>query len=218
MSEKIYPDSGVELVPFTAKHYDKIMNAVSFGAYRRFIKKAVKDMDIQAGDTILDLGCGTGRNAVLMASCLSEEGRITGMDVSEIMEKQFMEKFSGDTRAGFIRQRADISFELSQQFDKILISFVIHGFPHEVRKTVIGNAYNHLKPGGAFIILDFGEFKLKEIPAFHRFVFKTIECKYAFDYVERDWKDILKTFGFDDFKEDLYFKKYVRLLKAYKTE
>ena len=26
MSTKIYPDSGVELNPFTAKNYDKVMN------------------------------------------------------------------------------------------------------------------------------------------------------------------------------------------------
>lgn len=216
MGEKLYPDSGVELKTFTAKHYDKIMNAVSFGLYRRFIIKAVKEMDIKAGDSILDLGCGTGRNAALMASYLSEEGRITGMDVSDIMEKQFMKKFSDDARAEFIRQRADTPFDLARQFDKILISFVIHGFPHEVRKTVIANVFKHLKPGGTFLMLDFSEFDMKKMPFHHRFLFKTIECKYAFDFIEKDWKDILNDAGFEDFSETFYFKNYVRLLKAVK--
>jgi demethylmenaquinone methyltransferase/2-methoxy-6-polyprenyl-1,4-benzoquinol methylase len=216
MGEKLYPDSGVELKPFTAKHYDKIMNAVSFGLYRRFIIKAVSDMDIKPGDSILDLGCGTGRNAALMASYLSKEGRITGMDVSEIMEKQFENKFLDDERAQFIRQRTDTPFDLAQQFDKILISFVIHGFPHEVRKTVIDNVLKHLKPGGTFLMLDFSEFDMKKMPFHHRFLFKTIECKYAFDFIEKDWKNILSNAGFGDFTETLYFRNYVRLLKAIK--
>jgi demethylmenaquinone methyltransferase/2-methoxy-6-polyprenyl-1,4-benzoquinol methylase len=216
MGNKIYPDSGVELTPFSAKHYDGLMNTISFGLYKRFIKRAIKDMDVRPNDNILDLGCGTGRNAGLMASYLSDKGSITGLDVSEIMEKQFNKKFSGDNRVKFIRQRADISFDLGQQFDKILISFVIHGFPHEVRKTVIQNVFNHLKPGGTFFILDFSEFDMDKMPALYRYIFKKVECKYAFDFIEKDWKQILAEYGFSNFMETLYMKKYVRLLGSKK--
>jgi demethylmenaquinone methyltransferase/2-methoxy-6-polyprenyl-1,4-benzoquinol methylase len=214
MTDKIYPDSGVELTPFIAKNYDAVINAASFGLYGGFIKKAIKSMDIKPEDHILDLGCGTGRNAALMAKYLSEKGKITGIDLSEVMEKQFNRKFQNDPRISFVRQRADIPFDLGEQFDKILISFVIHGFPHEVRLKVLENVTKHLKPGGEFFILDFAEFNMAEMPAFDRFIFKTIECKYAFDYVERDWKQILSGFGFGDFDEKLYMKKYARLLKA----
>jgi len=55
--EKLYPDSGVELSKFTAKHYDKIMNTASFGLYRTFIQKAIKDLELKSNDKILDLGC-----------------------------------------------------------------------------------------------------------------------------------------------------------------
>ena len=95
---------------------------------------------------------------------------------------------------------------------------MIHGFPHEVRLKVIQNAFNSLKPGGQFIILDFAEFKIKEMPFYARFVFTTVECKYAFDFVERNWKEILAENGFGDFEEKHYLMKYVRLLKARKKE
>ncbi|MEN8224704.1 MAG: class I SAM-dependent methyltransferase [Bacteroidota bacterium] len=216
MSEKLYPDSGVELKQFTANHYDKIMNMLSFGYYRKFIHQAVKDMGISTDDEILDLGCGTGRNAALMLPFLSDKGKITGMDVSEIMEKQFKDKFKEEPRVYFMRQRADIAFDLKEQFDKILISFVIHGFPHEVRQTVIENVFTHLKPGGTFMMLDFAEFDMGKMPFHHRMVFKSIECKYAFDFIERDWKKILGENKLGEFSETFYFKNYVRLLKAVK--
>ena len=216
MKNKIYPDSGIELTTFTTKHYDKLMNTLSFGLYRGFIARAVKNMGVLGSDHILDLGCGTGRNAKMIASYLSANGKITGLDISELMEQQFLDKFRGDERAQFIRQRIDIDFDLKQQFDKILISFVLHGFPHEIRQNVLNNVYKHLKPGGSFFILDFAEFDMATMPALHRYIFKKVECKYAFDFIEKDWKQILSNYGFTDFNETYYLKKYVRLLKATK--
>jgi demethylmenaquinone methyltransferase/2-methoxy-6-polyprenyl-1,4-benzoquinol methylase len=214
MSTKIYPDSGVELTPFTAKYYDKVMNIGFLGVYKRFIKKVIDDMDIQPEDNILDLGCGTGRNAGLMADYLSNKGQITGLDISEDMEKQFRDRFSNDNRIEFINRRIDQPFDLEKKYDKVFISFVIHGFPHEVRDAVIKNAKVHLKPGGSFFILDFAEFDIDKMPPLHRFIFKKVECIYAFDFIKRDWKEILKGSGFDNFSEHIYMKKYVRLLTS----
>ncbi|MBA7540539.1 2-methoxy-6-polyprenyl-1,4-benzoquinol methylase, mitochondrial [subsurface metagenome] len=215
--KKLYPDSHVELKKFTAKNYDTVMNFGSLGLYKGFIKKAIQHMDIQPGDNILDLGCGTGRNAKLMCRYLNEKGHITGLDISEHMEKQFISKFINDKRIEFINRRIDQPFNLQKTYDKVFISFVIHGFPHEVRNNVIQNTYNHLKPGGSFHILDFAEFDMDKIPGLHRFIFKKIECTYAFDFIKRDWKDILKVYGFGTFYEHFYFKSYVRLLHAEKN-
>ncbi len=216
MKAKIYPDSGVELTPFTARNYDKVMNIGFLGMYKSFIKKVVADMDIQPEDNILDLGCGTGRNAGLIAEYLGEKGQITGLDISEEMEKQFREKFIKDNRIEFINRRIDQPINLKKSYDKVFISFVIHGFPHEIRDSVIKNAFDHLKPGGSFFILDYAEFDMEKMPALHRYIFNKVECKYAFDFIERDWKEILKGYGFSNFNEHIYMKKYVRLLKSEK--
>ncbi|NPA37784.1 MAG: class I SAM-dependent methyltransferase [Chlorobi bacterium] len=216
MHKKLYPESGVELNPFISKNYDRMMNIGSAGFYSRFIKKVIAQMKIDKDDHILDLGCGTGRNSKLMTKYLGENGRITGLDISPEMEQQFKENFKDDERVTFKNQRIDIPFDLGEKFDKVFISFVIHGFPHEVRFEVIKNAYNHLKPGGAFFILDFAEFDMDKMPALYRFIFKKVECVYAFDFIKRDWKEILSGYGFGGFEEHHYMKKYVRLLKAVK--
>jgi demethylmenaquinone methyltransferase/2-methoxy-6-polyprenyl-1,4-benzoquinol methylase len=217
MNTKLYPESGVELTPFIAKHYDKVMNIGSFGMYNRFIVNAVKDIEIKPTDAILDLGCGTGRNAALMLKYLSDDGKITGVDLSPEMQTQFEERFAGDKRVVFQQQRIDIPFDLGESFDIVFISFVIHGFPHEVRSAVIENAKKHLNPGGKFVILDFAEFEMDKMPSLHRWVFKKVECPYAFDFIEKDWKQILNGLGLETESEKLYFKKYVRLLTAVKS-
>jgi demethylmenaquinone methyltransferase/2-methoxy-6-polyprenyl-1,4-benzoquinol methylase len=138
------------------------------------------------------------------------------MDISENMERQFNENTKAYPYIKFINKRIDQPFKLDQEFDRVFISFVIHGFPHEVRRTVIQNAYDNLKSGGKFHILDFAEFDMAKMPFHHRFVFKKIECKYAFDYIERDWANILSQYGFRNPMENYYFKKYVRLLSVEK--
>ena len=110
--DKIYPDSGVELTPFTAINYDKVMNIATLGFYRGFIHGAIKAMDIQSGDKILDLGCGTGRNACIMKKYLSDNGIITGMDISPIMERQFNKKCAKYHNIDFARQRIDLPFSI----------------------------------------------------------------------------------------------------------
>lgn len=212
---KIYPDSGVELSPMISKFYDKIMDVITFGKYKNFIEKAIADMQINADDDILDLGCGTGRNAKLMRSYI-KGGSILGIDISKQMENQFNKKFKNDTQVKFLNQRIDQLFDLGKKYDKIVISFIIHGLPNTARVALLNNIVNHLKPNGQLCMLDYAEFSLEAMPFFHKQIFKMVECKYAFDYIKRDWKDLLKNVGLGEFEEKFYIKKYVRLLTARK--
>jgi demethylmenaquinone methyltransferase/2-methoxy-6-polyprenyl-1,4-benzoquinol methylase len=192
------------------------MNVLSGGLYSGFISSAISAMHIRPEDRILDLGCGTGRNACLMRRHLNDQGYILGMDVSEEMGAQFRRNCRRYSNAAFMNQRADMPFALDDPFDKIVMSFVLHGFPHESRLKTLENIYNNLKPGGKFLLLDFAEFKMAEMPPFHRKVFTTVECPYAFEFVEMDWQEILRGVGFATFAERHWLKNYVRLLAAMK--
>lgn len=214
--ERIYPESKVEIQGFTARKYDKIMNVMSLGMYDKFIRLAIAQLNIQPRDHLLDLGCGSGRNACLMRNYLNETGSILGLDISEEMEQQFQKNCRAYTNVTFKNQRIDVPFSFEEKFDKAFISFVLHGFPQDIRLKIVENVKRNLKSGGQFCILDFSEFSLKEMPFYFRIPFKTIECKYAFDFIERDWMQILQAQGFGDFEESFMFKKYVRLLIAKK--
>jgi demethylmenaquinone methyltransferase/2-methoxy-6-polyprenyl-1,4-benzoquinol methylase len=198
-----------------AKHYDTLLDIVTFGRYAPFIARVIGTMEVSPQDKILDLGAGTGRNACLMMKYLSQEGELVGIDISEEMIEQFQKKCANFPNVRIINARIDRSLPLREKFDKAFISFVLHGFPENVRETVIKKTFELLKDGGALFILDYNEFALEEMPFYLRVPFEFMECPYAFDFIEKDWKEILAEIGFDDVEEHAFFK-YVRLLKATK--
>ena len=211
-----YPQSKVELKGFTAVHYDTIMDMTTFGGYASFIEKSVELIGIRPEDRILDLGAGTGRNACLMAKHLSGKGKVVGIDISREMISQFQKKCAAFPNAEIVYARLDQPLPFKGGFDKVFISFVLHGFPQDIREVIVDNAFEMLKNGGEFYILDYSEFKYNLIPFYGRALFKLIECPYAFDFIERDWKHILENHAFGGFEEFFFFKNYVRLLKARK--
>ncbi|NOR77617.1 MAG: methyltransferase domain-containing protein [Methanophagales archaeon] len=209
-----YPESKVEINGFTAKYYDIILDFVTFGVYSSLIQKAIRLMSIKSNDRIIDLGAGTGRNACLMMTYLSTKGELIGLDISNAMIAQFKRKCAGLLNAKIINQRIDKPLPYEDEFDKAFISFVLHGFPQEVRRQIIRNAFKALKKHGEFFILDYNEFSLKEKPSYLKIPFKLIECPYAFDFIEKDWQQILAKEGFNRFEKHLFFGGYVRLLRG----
>lgn len=218
--KRLYPDSRVELTPFIQKYYDIQLDIATLGLYKPLIKKVIKSLHIQPKDRILDFGCGTGRNACLMAKYLNSGGKITGLDISEIIKRQFEKKCKNYPYVQFIKQRIDKPFNLHEKFDKVFMSFIFHGFPQEVRKIILQNALTHLKNGGSLNILDYSKFDIHSIPFHHRFVFNFVEgqCKYAYDFIQKDWKKILAEYHFEKIEELFFTKNYIRLIKAQKAE
>lgn len=224
-SQKLYPDSGVELGKISSRFYDPLMNLFTFGYYHFFIRKAIRLMDIAEGEWILDMGSGSGLNACLMAKRVfsdndntnsGKKGRILGLDISDIMLKKFNKRCKKYPDVQAIYSRIDIPLDYRDEFDKVFISFVLHGFPFEVQKVIIANAYNALKEGGELCILDYNEFNPTDLKGFTRMFFFSLECKYAHEFVKRDWKSILREMGFTSFREYPLMHGFTRLLCARK--
>jgi len=214
---KYYPLSKVEVGGLLARYYDTLLDLVTFGRYRLFIEEAVGLMNIKPDDRIIDLATDTGRNACLMMKYLSRQGRLVGLDISEVMISQFREKCSSFPNAEIVNQRIDRPVPYENNFDKAFISFALHGFPQHIRAIIIDNAFSALSSKGELFILDYNEFCLSEMPWYIRLPFRMMECPYAFDFISRDWKRIMRRRGFGRFTEHVFFGGYVRLLKAGKT-
>jgi len=112
--------------------------------------------------------------------------------------------------------RIDQSLPYNNRFTKVFISFVLHGFPQNVRMLIIANAFKALKYGGKLLILDYNEILLSKVPFYLRIPFKMLECPYTLDFIEKDWKKILAGVGFNDFEENFFINQRIRLLIAMK--
>ncbi len=208
--------SKVEIGPGGARYYDLFLNVLSLGQYSHFIKGVIEKMGIKPGQSILDLGSGTGRNDCFMAEKVGSQGRIVGLDISDEMLDRARKRCCKYANISFKRQRIELSLPYKEEFDKLFISFVLHGFEDRQKLGITRNAYQALKPAGAFYILDYNEFDLGRVWFPLRWAFTRWECQLAAEFLKLNIKEMLHSQGFTDFEEKFFLKGHLRLLKAVK--
>lgn len=206
----------IETRGLTARLYDCLVLLGTLGFYQILIKRVIQDMSINPEDSILDFGAGTGKNDLLMLKYLSDDGSITALEIGKEMRKQFLKKCGCRKNVTLENFRIETPLPYSNRFDKVFISFVIHGFEQNKREKIIKNAFNALKPGGRLLIFDWNEFDLKKSGPFIRLFMKFIECDEAQDFIQRDFKEILTSLGFKNIEKKLYTSGRIRLLSGEK--
>jgi demethylmenaquinone methyltransferase/2-methoxy-6-polyprenyl-1,4-benzoquinol methylase len=192
------------------------MNVISLGYYPRLIQRAVDAMDIQPWQSVLDLGSGTGRNDCLIARKVGPQGRILGLDISKEMLNSARKRCRAYPNVEFREQRIEAPLGYRDEFDKVFISFVLHGFEDGEKLEIMSNAYRALKPGGVFCIFDYNEFDLEQLPFPVRQAFVHGECQLAAEFLRLDLKRMLSRQRFTAFTERLFVRGHLRLLKAVK--
>jgi len=210
--------SKVEVKGIEAKYYDILMNILTLGKYPSFIRKALRQTALKEGERVLDMGCGSGRNALLIREMIGESGSYTGLDIGREMIDGFRKRCGGFDNMEILDMHIDSTLAFEEEFDAVLVSFVLHGFVQEKRDTIIENAYRALKKGGVFNIVDYSNFVVDDAPLPVRFAIRKMECPLAEDFIRRDTKEMLSAFGFDSFEEYFHFGGYVRVLRAHKGE
>jgi len=208
------PRSKVEVGTKEARYYDFLLSLISLGIYPRFIRGAIDRMDIQPGQSILDLGSGTGRNDCLMGKKIGFQGKVLGLDISNTMLSIAGKRCQTYANIKFRKQRIEVPMDYREEFDKVFVSFVLHGFEDAQKSDIISNAYQALKSGGIFYILDYSEFDLGRLWLPLRWAFTYGECQLASEFLKLDLKAMLHGQGFASFEEDTFFKGHLRLLKA----
>ena len=174
-------------------------------------------MGIKSGQSILDLGSGTGKNECFMAEKVGPYGKIIGVDISDDMLRQARKRCYKYPNVIFNKQRAELPLPYKEDFEVVFISFVLHGFENTQKLWIIHNAYEALRAGGSLYLLDYAEFDLGRVWLPLRWAFTHWECQLAVEFLELDIKEMLRSQGFSNFEEEFFFKKHLRLLKAAKT-
>ncbi len=206
----------IELTGFEARHYDLLLDGLTLGYYPLFLRRVFRDLGVQPGEKILDFGAGTGRMAQAMARLTGPSGRVTGLEIGPEMQAQIRRRAARQSNLGLLGQRIEEPLALEEPADRVLISFVLHGFEQHQRILIIQNAWENLQPDGQLCILDWNEFDLAAKPRWFRALFRRVECVAAQDFIAREWTTILAGYRFTGFQTREYLRGYVRLIRCRK--
>lgn len=123
-------------------------------SYRRNI---IGLASIGSGDTVIDVGCGTGTLAIAAASRAGASGKVLGIDPSPQMVARARAKAK---RAGlavnFLEGEADNLPFGDSSFDAVLSTTVLHCIPADRLSHSIREMVRVLKPEGRLLLVDFG--------------------------------------------------------------
>jgi demethylmenaquinone methyltransferase/2-methoxy-6-polyprenyl-1,4-benzoquinol methylase/phosphoethanolamine N-methyltransferase len=138
-----------------APYYDLMVNITSLGHAGMLRRMTVDNAQIQPGDSVLDVGCGTGEVA-LLAKTSTKAGKVFGIDPAPEMitvarSKAARKKLDVDFRVGMIEA---LPFP-DASMDVVTSSLMMHHLTEDLQVRGLAEVYRVLKPGGRLLIADF---------------------------------------------------------------
>lgn len=138
-----------------ANFYDPIMRLTR---ERRWRGLALRELDPQPGERIVDVGCGTGTLALLLHAA-QPRAQVLGVDpdlqVLGIAARKARD--AGPT----LRWQQGMGDELVRllgegSMDKATSSLVLHQCPMQTKRAILQAMHGVLRPGGRLVIADYG--------------------------------------------------------------
>lgn len=140
-----------------ARGYDLLVWLLLLGRETAFREKLASIARLQPGSTVLDIGCGTGTQAIVAKRMVGNEGIVHGLDAAREMIARARQKAK---KAGI-----DVTFTEgvveklpypNSHFDIVLSCMMLHHLPRDVRIECAREVRRVLKPGGHVLAADFG--------------------------------------------------------------
>ncbi|MGV3548865.1 class I SAM-dependent methyltransferase [Rhizobium sp.] len=120
--------------------------------------RMIYGLDLSEGQSLLEVGCGTGRNLAVVADHYPQT-RLFGLDISSEMLSTARRKLAnlpGDVTLRELDASRFVPSDFDEPgFDRIMISYALSMIP-DWQKTIAASLAA-LKPGGSLHIADFGQ-------------------------------------------------------------
>ena len=187
--------------------YDKISRFYDYFAgvfEKKYRNMALERLDIKRGETVLEIGFGTGHCLKQMAESVGEEGRVYGIDISsgmlEVSKRRLEEAGLLDRVKLYCRDTLKMSYE-DNKFDAVFMSFTLELFDTPEIPKVLDKIERVLKPNGRLGVVsmskeDGGSILLRVYEWTHKKFPKYADCRPI--YIEQS----IKNAGFEiEYKE-----------------
>jgi ubiquinone/menaquinone biosynthesis C-methylase UbiE len=147
----------------SAARYDLLVWLLTLGRERVFRETVVRLARLQPGESVLDVGCGTGTLAIAAKRCVGPTGTVYGIDASpEMIARAAKKARKAGVEVVFKHAVAEALPFPDAHFDAVLSTVMLHHLPRNARQQCAGEIRRVLKPGGRVLAVDFGD------PARHR--------------------------------------------------
>jgi len=115
-----------------AKHYDVTSRLYPAPGYPQRAQRlrAVRALGLRAGDSVIDIACGTGLNFPLIEDVIGPHGRIVGVDLTDAMLAQAQGRIATNGWGNISLVQADAAdFDFPTKVDAILSTYALSQVP-----------------------------------------------------------------------------------------
>lgn len=135
--------------------YDSYMRKVTFGREHILREMTVGLAQVKPGDSVLEVGCGTGTLTLAAKRKAGPSGKAFGIDlIPGMIEASRRKAAQANEEITFqLGSINDIPFS-ENQFDVVMCSFMIFHMSEDTRRKGIAEIHRVLKPQGRLLVLD----------------------------------------------------------------
>jgi ubiquinone/menaquinone biosynthesis C-methylase UbiE len=135
--------------------YDGLINIMTFGQIRRLRQMTVDRAMLGRGESVLDVGCGTGAVTIPAKKRVGNKGIAVGIDPDPAMinvarQKAKRDNLGVDFRVGVIES---LPFP-DATFDVVTSSLMMHHLPDDLRSMGLAEVFRVLKRGGRILVAE----------------------------------------------------------------
>ena len=157
-----HPDAGVDShghehskVLHTPRSYDWLVRVLTLGGERKFRRRILDIAELGPGETVLDVGCGTGTLLIEAARRMGSGGSVHGVELSSEMLAHARRKAEGlIDGANLVPGSADRLPFPDTFFDVVLCTMVLHHLPPAMQVAAVGEMRRVVRPGGRIVLVD----------------------------------------------------------------
>lgn len=132
-----------------------LVNLILWGNFARLRDAALQEMGDVINGRVLQVACVYGDFTEHLVRRLGPEGSLDVIDVAPIQIKNLQSKLSKPQHVNALLQDStDLHFE-DGSHDSVVVFFLLHEQPADVRRKTIAEALRVTKPGGKLVFVDY---------------------------------------------------------------
>jgi ubiquinone/menaquinone biosynthesis C-methylase UbiE len=134
--------------------YDAFVDLFFLGRRRAAYQALVAAAGVRPGQRVLDVGCGTGYWARLLAEAVGPDGLVVGIDPSPEMVAYAARKAPPGGTCRFQVGTAEALDFPSDHFDVVVNSLMMHHLPEDLRVPALREMRRVLRPDGTLLVAE----------------------------------------------------------------